>query len=352
MIVAVCNALGTVILSGVVLVLTQGLFQGGDASLVLGVNGDVVKPLLAAVGGIGSVYSGHRDGNEEGINGGGDHLGNLALHQQIQAEFQIGGAGMTVRVGFWHCGSVLCVHVSFQSILDAGRIGCQSSREGIDQGIALKEVISGFGELGGDSIGVVVAQTNRGKQVCRLAVVELVEHHILVDAVGLGFGIGHDLGHAEILELNALDGVAIALLAIAQVVDGAIVHHGFKSAVAHAGGNIAVDHSGGSIVSVGHGQIILVQVDGATLIRVDGGIGDGSRACDGGEGENDGNGHHDCADALKSSFHIHFPFFLACFVWLGDLTGGSRLFREHPGYDRRRSSRTPHFERRPERIGR
>ena len=52
---------GAVVLAGVVLVLTQGLLQGGDAGGILGIDGNVVDPAGAAVGGVGAVNGGHGD---------------------------------------------------------------------------------------------------------------------------------------------------------------------------------------------------------------------------------------------------------------------------------------------------
>ena len=85
---------GAVMLAGVILILTQGLLQGGDAGQVLGVDGNIVDPAGTAVGGVGAVHGGHGDGNEEGVAGGGDHLRNLGLNDQVQAQLQILGLGL------------------------------------------------------------------------------------------------------------------------------------------------------------------------------------------------------------------------------------------------------------------
>ena len=87
---------GALVLAGVVYVLTQGLLQGGNAGQVLGVDGNVVDPAGAAVGSIGAVNGGHGDRNEEGVAGGGDHLGNLGLNDQVQAQIKVLGLGLAV----------------------------------------------------------------------------------------------------------------------------------------------------------------------------------------------------------------------------------------------------------------
>ena len=80
---AIGNTSGAVVLAGVGLAFPQGLFQSGIAGLVLGVNGHIINPASAAVGGVGAVHGGHGQGDQEGISGGHNIFRNLGFHDKI-----------------------------------------------------------------------------------------------------------------------------------------------------------------------------------------------------------------------------------------------------------------------------
>ena len=169
-------------------------------------------------------------------------------------------------------------------------------------------MVTGFGIGGHDGIGVSVAQAEGREQGRVLGVVKLVEDHVAVNAVSLGLGVGHDVGNLEIAELHALDGVAVGLLAVAKVVDGAVVHGGFQGSVLDAGGDVGLQHGGHGVVGVGPGQVVLVDVDLAGSGEVDGGVRDSRRADADGQREEDGDGHDGRQDTLD--FHTFSSFLL------------------------------------------
>ena len=75
-----------------------------------------------------------------------------------------------------------------------------------------------------------------------------------------------------------------------------------------SGGAGGADGSGspvisGDVIGVGAGQVILVQVDGAGLVKVDGGIRNGSCAGRKSQAEENGDGHGECAEALEIGIH-------------------------------------------------
>ena len=91
--VAICDIVcSAVMLASVRFGFPQGLLQGGHIRLILGVDCDVVVPILAVDGR-------HRQGYEEGGCGLKHILGNVSFHHQIQAQIQAGSAGMTGFIG-------------------------------------------------------------------------------------------------------------------------------------------------------------------------------------------------------------------------------------------------------------
>ena len=290
---------GTVVLAGVVLVLAQGLFKGGDASQVLGVNGNIVDPAGAAVGGVGAVHGGHGDGNEEGATGGGDHLRNHGLNDQIQTQLQILGLGLAVGIGQGHGSAAVGSDVALQSVLDAGGVGLQGQSQGIDQDIRLVEILVLI-QLVGIGVTLVAALQAQGiQQVGPDGLVDAVQHlHMVVgDTVLLGLGELHDIGDLQVGELDTLDSVAVAGLAVAQVGLGVIIAG--PDSLAQGLVDVLVIHAGGDIggvpdtVLLGVGQIVLVQGHGALGGLVDGGVGHvgGEGGGDAGENHNDREAH-------------------------------------------------------------
>ena len=301
---AVFHRIASVVLASPVFILADDLFQCGDTGGILRIQGNVIQPLLTSVAGVSAVDRSHGDGGKEGVGGIRDHFRDSGLDDQVEAEIQAVLGGMTMLISFRKRSGALGSHVVLQRILHAGGIVGKRRGERVDQGIRGKEVIAGLGESGCDGIGVVVAQTDRGQQIARLGIVELVQDHVLVGAVGFRFRVCADVGNLEIAEHHALHGIAVGLLTVAEVVDGAVIQYRFQGGVADAGGDVAVDHGSGGIIGVCTGQIVLVNVNASGATGVDGGGGDrGCVRCDG-EREQDGNGHQNGAEALERGFHI------------------------------------------------
>ena len=268
--IAILNVGGrAAVLAGVVLVLTQSLFQSGDAGQVLGIQGDVIDPGGAAVFSIGAVNSSHGNGYQEGISGGGDHFGNLGFYQQVQTQLQIGSGSLAVGIGQGHSHTAVGSHVLFQSVLNNGGVGFQASCQSIDQNIGLVEILVGIQMV---SIGVAVVavfQAQSLQEVSTLDLIDAVQNFHMVVGTGVSFGLGelNDVSDLQVAELNALDGIAVADFAIAQVRLGCtaqnVVDAGF---IIDTGGDIgAVPHA----ILFSIGQIVLVQGQTAQGIFID-----------------------------------------------------------------------------------
>ena len=139
----VVDVVSAVVLTGVLDSLTNGLLQGGNASLILGVYDDIVVPEVAALGRSGlniTGNSGHRQGYEEGIGGAGNHFGYAILNDQVQADGQVPLDGLTVVVGQIHVQSGgMAVDVGFQGILNNSGVVSQSRSHCLVQDIRLVE---------------------------------------------------------------------------------------------------------------------------------------------------------------------------------------------------------------------
>ena len=118
----------------------------------------------------------------------------------------------------------------------------------------------------------------------------------------------HDVSHLQVAVLYALDGVAVAALAVAQVGGGVAVLPGgstqrvIHGLVVHTGGHVAV--VGPNPVLGGVGEVILVQGQGCGFRGVDGSLGN---RC----GKGGGDTTHDQAQCQQqgqntSGFHCCF----------------------------------------------
>ena len=303
------------VLAGVVHILTQGLLQGGNAGQVLGVDGNVVDPAGAAVGSIGAVNGGHGDGNEEGVAGGGDHLGNLGLNDQVQAQIQVVSLGLAVGVGQGHCGAAVGSDVTLQGVLDIGGVSLQSQFQSIDQDIGLVEVLGGIQVI---SVGVTLSALGQAQSVQQVGTDVLVDtvqdfHMVVGDAVLLGLGELNDLSDLQVGELDALHSVAVGNIVVTQV--GAVVVVACANGITQGLVDVLIIDAGGDIGGIPHTvlfgvrEIVLEQGQAALGVGIDGGIGHIGGIDSGDAGE-----HHDDCEAhgqkLLNVFHsgIYRPF--------------------------------------------
>ena len=292
--------------AGVVLILPQGLFQRGDAGQVLGIQGDVINPAGAAVGGVGAVYGSHGYGYQEGIGGGHDHFRNLGFHNQIQTQIQVFCLGLAVGIGQGHGSAAVCGDVGFQSIFYYGGIGFQSRRQSIDQHIGLI-VILGFIQSIRIGIAVLTVSQIQGFQKIRtLDLVNGIQNLYMAVGAAAIFGLGEldNIRNLDIAELHALDGVAAVGFTVAQSGFAAAQHIVDTGLIEHAGG-----HIGGipNAVLFGIGQIILVDGQGAGSGSVNGGIFQLGGGNGNGKTQQQGQGQHQ-GENLRHFFHIGFSF--------------------------------------------
>lgn len=318
---------GTAVGAGVLLGLTNGLVQGHDATLVLGVDGNVVQPLVAAVSNLGviavgavaaAVNGGHGQGNEEGVGSGSDHFGDLGLDQQVQTDGKAVSMGVTLAIGQGHCSTAVALDIGLQSVLDTGGIVQQSGLHSVDQGIR-HEVQNGTVVRIGVCIAIISVQANGSQQSGSLGCVKAVQNlgdvHVFFD-----FGVGGDLCDFQVGVLNTLNGVAIGSSVAGQVTDviSIALTDGASQdvvdvAIVLAGGNVAVcaPHA----VLCGIGEVILVDVELTQCLGIDGGFFHGGSAgrhnC---EAAQDADDHQHCENAIELGFHGNLNSF-PCYVF-------------------------------------
>ena len=269
---------GAAVLTGVCDLLTQSLFQGRNTGEVLGEQANVVNPTGAAVIGIGAVNGSHGDRYQEGVGSGHDHFGNCGFNDQIQTQLQIGCLGLTVGIGGSHLYAAVSSHVLFQSVLDGGGVGFQTGSQGIDQNIGLVEILGGVELV---SVGITlcaVFQTQCLQKVSALHLVDAIQNFNMVVGAAISGGLGEldNVGDLHIAELHALDSIAVACFAIAQIglvigVTGTVAAQDINHTglIHHAGGNIgAVPHA----VLLGIGQIVLVDGQRTLAGLIDGSV--------------------------------------------------------------------------------
>ena len=273
---------GAAVLAGVGDLLTQSLFQAGNTGQVLGVDGNIIDPAGAAVGGITAVNRGHGQAHQERIAGGGDHFRDCGFHDQIQTQIQVADLSLAILIGQGHLHAVVGGDVLLQSILDGGGIGFQTGGQSVDQDIGLVEILGGIQLV---SVGVTlgtVLQTQCLQEVSAHGLVDAVQDfHMVVGAVVSG-GLGEldDVSDAQVGELDPLDGIAVAGLAIAQI--GGVVIVTVTDCAAQRVIHVLVVYAGGNIGGVPDtvlftvGNIVLEDGQGCLGIGVDGGIGHGS----------------------------------------------------------------------------
>ena len=242
---AVIDVVGAVVLAGVLVGLTDGLFQSGNTGLVLGVYDYIVIPEVATLGRSGlniTGNGGHGQGYEEGVGGAGNHFRHAILNDQVQANRQVALDGLTVVIGQVHVNGIgVVVHVGFQSILNDGGVLSQSSGHCLVQDIGLVEpelvriiLSQGHRLCAGPSSHVIsiliavltVGQTDCSQQFSSVSLVESVQQlgQVVVGMIVVG-RLREGPGSCDVGDhiTDALDGITVAGLAIAQGVIGRIV---------------------------------------------------------------------------------------------------------------------------------
>ena len=300
---------GTIILAGVVNVLTQSLLQLGNASEVLREGGHIIDPAGAAIGGIGAVDGGHGQGYQERIGGGYDHFGNCSFHAQVQTQLQIDGFGFAVSIGRSHLDAAVSSHVLFQCVLDSGGVCFQACSQCIDQHITLVEILGGIQLV---SIGIpfsAVLQTQSLQEICTLHLVDAIQDFDMVVGTAICGRLTEldNICNFQVAELNTGNRIAEAAFAVAQIagvicvtITGCADQSIVDILIVHTGGHIA-GVPGSVLLSIG--QINFVNSQGAFLGKVDGGIGNLSRGNTHGETQAQQKCHTQ-GDCLSKVFHF------------------------------------------------
>ena len=273
-----------VVLAGGVFVFTDGLFEVGVASLVLGVHAHIVIPRRAVDGG-------HGQGHEEGIAGGGHVFRDASLHNEIQPLLHVGCRGVAGNIRFGHSHTAV-LHRRFQRIFHGGGIGSQRGGQLVAQSIAGVVVDAAL------SLVSVRAGQADGRQHGGAAVgtVEAIQHTHLTLAVHQ-FIVHGDVGNTEVGELHALNGI------LAQLVG--------NRTVMQASRNIGL--SVPRTVFASRGDVVFIDAQGCLLAGID----DRRRICCGKCRRHQPKGHkrrqQQCQYAMDL-FHLVFSFIKSDFL--------------------------------------
>ena len=282
------NHIGAVVAAGVLLCFTDGLFQAGDASLILGVHHHIIVPEVATLRGRGvgiAGNGGHGQGYEEGIGSGSHHFGNLGFHQQVQTHRQVADDSLAVFVGQGHSGAASLCHILFQSVLYGGGVGVQGISHGFVQSIGSVVIVGVIQLIGVVRIGVTAStvwQTDGGQQIRSLHLIEAIQHHGLVVFRVLVVGAlrkGHDVGNPQVAEFHALNGIPVGVLAVAQSIVRRAIGIALTNTFAQDFFHIAFTPAGGDkgilipdAVLQGVGPVKLPDGEAAVRVLMDGGI--------------------------------------------------------------------------------
>ena len=268
----------TTVLAGVSNLLAQSLLQGRNASQVLGEQGDVIDPALTTIGSIVAIDRSHGDGHQEGVGGGNNLLGNSSFDDQIQAQIQIGSLSLAVCISGCHLDATVSCHVLFQSVLHSGGVCLQACSQSINQNIGLIEELGGIQLI---SVGVTLSavfQAQSTQEIGTLYLVDAIQDLNMVVSAAISSGLGelYDFSNLYVAELNALDRVAIACLAIAQI--GLIVGIACAVATQDINNTSLIHDAGGNIgripdaVLLSVGQIVLIDSQRTLAGLIDGSI--------------------------------------------------------------------------------
>ena len=302
---------GAIVLAGVLACLTDFLGQFGDASLILGVNGHIVIPLMTALGRSGVLIAGnggHGQGYEERSGGAGDGFTGLGFQNQPQAGVQALNLCLAVFVGQIHGNSTIAgCDIAFQSVLDGGGIFSNCIGQSLVQHIGSVVIVVGVQLISGICVLIAICtvlQTDGFQQISRSSLVKAIQNlsHVVFGMIVIGgLGEGHNVSNPQQGKFHTLQSVAIGRLTVAQGAAVAAAQDGFYIAFLPAGGGerfIVPD-----AILHGVGPVILEDGQRAVVFMVDGSI----RNLCSGYGQNGREAHDQCqtqGDSLhKLGFH-------------------------------------------------
>ena len=286
---------GTLVFAGVVHIFPQAFGKGRNAGQVFRINGHIVEPTGIAIGGIATGNRTHRNAEEKGGAGGSNHFRTLGLGNDIKTQIQIVGLRLTVGIGQGHCGTAIIGNVGFQCVLNGGGIVLQSLCQSVNQDVALIVV---FCVIQMVCIGITISaifQPQSSQQVCTNSLVDAIQNFNMVIGSSIvgGPGVLNNVADAQVCELDALHGIAVADLAIAKI--RAVITIAGTFGLAQSFVDVLVVHAGGNVGGIPHTilfcvcKVVFIQSKAALGIEVNGCIGDIS-SMGGGDAGND---HHD-----------------------------------------------------------
>ena len=222
MCVAIGQFLGALVLAGVIDILLELLFEGGNASEVLREADHIKNPAGAAIGSIGANDTGHGDTEQEGVAGRGHIFRHQSLAAEVETQFQTGCGGLAVAVGQGHGDAAVCLDIGFHGILYDSCVGFQSCVQGINQHIGLVVELGGVQLV--SLVRVLIAasavlQTDGFQELRALDLVDTVQHFHMVGGRVIIGGLSEldDVRDLQDGEFHAGDRVTVALFAVAQI---------------------------------------------------------------------------------------------------------------------------------------
>ena len=191
-----------VVLAGGGLCLPHGLIQRGQAGQVLRIDHYVIDPRAAAGGG-----GGHRDADQEGCGGAGDHLRDAGFNEEIQAQGKIACSAVAVSVRGGHCRAAVVYNIGFQRVLYRGGVAGQGVLKAGDQGVGAIVVRRYTARCIVCGVTVIGADTDGGQKGGVGRIVDDAVHQLGAFHVVVRYGYALELGHLEIGVHHALNRV-------------------------------------------------------------------------------------------------------------------------------------------------
>ena len=225
---AVGNGIGSIVVTGIGLCLTDCFFERHDTRFIFRVQSYVVQPVMATVRNVvvrvavghTTVNIRHRQGHEARIGRTHDHFRNLGFNEQIEAERQVICLGLTILSGLRHFCTAVCCDIRLKRVLNCRSI----RRKGIFQRCAeLIRLVIPFAGIK-RIVGVFIAFCT----VCKADSCEHIRTGSLVDCVqNLNMVVLllifcrlrelHNVGNFEVSVFHTLNCIAVGLQTVAEI---------------------------------------------------------------------------------------------------------------------------------------
>ena len=142
---AVGDNIGGIVLAGIVLGFTNGLFERYNACFVFRVNRNVIQPVVTAGRNVAvrvavghtAVNARHRQEDKARIRGARYHFRHFGFDEQVKTERQVICLGLTILIGLQHFCAAVCRNVCFKSVFGGRCICSQAVGQRLNQHVGL-----------------------------------------------------------------------------------------------------------------------------------------------------------------------------------------------------------------------